>query len=127
MLARYRGQQMAQMAGIIRDMHRQAQEASERADALAAQLAKAGADLEAARRSPTYMDAEGREGPDHVSRTAHHARVNLERAERAEKALALELQRAGQMKAALDASAGHIERLASRIGRLEAEARRMAA
>lgn len=64
--------------------------------------------LDAARRTPVYMDADGREGPDHVGRAAHHARMAMDRAEGLERQL-------GEARAAVDRQAREIGRLGDAV------------
>lgn len=107
---------MAEMAATLQqsatDLESQRQHAGVLAD-----------ELEAARRSPTYFDTEGREKIDLIGRNVYHARLALDRAERAETALAASETRCQRLQRAINDMADKFEAMAIRVARAEAAAR----
>ncbi len=86
------------------------------------------AELDAARRSPTYFVAEtGAEQIDLVGRSAYHAKLAVERAETAEHALAAMRARCERAEAARDQLADAVEAMGTRLANAEAAVRRLQA
>lgn len=106
-LARYRGQQMGHMAGIIREVNQQGEFERQRANVLAAQLAKLQADMV----DPTCPE-----------RPSDLLRLKEER-DQARTALAAVEARAQRQQTMLDQCAEHIEKLAGRVASAEASLR----
>lgn len=84
-------------------------------------------DLDTARRSPTYFDADGAERIDLIGRSAYHARLALERAERAEQALSAVSARCERAEKARDMLADKFDGMVSRLAKAEAAVRKLAA